>query len=475
MKTRTFIGMAVMLMAFMSITKAHGQEQGEYAYKKMTSQQGDTLLSESPVETTSKLSRMETIYKLSTDIRLCEGDLITGVTFKGYNPGKEKTRHLSVWMRNDYELRMPGDFTSVDEMTKVYEGDCKILHGGTANIPEDILNIKFDTPVAYVNPNHLRLTIMSEGEASSDSVLFLHFKGRFVSSLCATSGDDEDLGEPFYSKQPFAIFTIATPVRYVSGTVSDEDGKGIDGATIKLKSRQWDETNYEGVTDAEGKYQIRIEEGNKTYAPTVTAPGHTSYYDIGEGSPVLDNPIWDFNIYGSVTYPANQQSSIILPVAPDPTAGKYYKLVRREGRKFIFEREQKPQANVPYVLFADYDYRVDLDDMDLSITPGRIDIDSLSLIGSYCTTVNTSYALYIDKSIDTNITPCTAMHAYLSAYYTLLYDDYSLVFDDSVTNAVQSIADVATPNVIYDLQGRRLSAKPQKGLYIQNGRKIVVK
>ena len=189
MKTRTFIGMAVMLMAFMSITKAHGQEQGEYAYKKMTSQQGDTLLSESPVETTSKLSRMETIYKLSTDIRLCEGDLITGVTFKGYNPGKEQTRHLSVWMRNDYELRMPGDFTSVDEMTKVYEGDCKILHGGTANIPEDILNIKFDTPVAYVNPNHLRLTIMSEGEASSDSVLFLHFKGRFVSSLCATSGD----------------------------------------------------------------------------------------------------------------------------------------------------------------------------------------------------------------------------------------------------------------------------------------------
>jgi len=28
---------------------------------------------------------------------------------------------------------------------------------------------------------------------------------------------------------------------------------------------------------------------------------------------------------------------------------------------------------------------------------------------------------------------------------------------------------------IYDLQGRRLSTMPQKGVYIQNGKKIVVK
>ena len=28
---------------------------------------------------------------------------------------------------------------------------------------------------------------------------------------------------------------------------------------------------------------------------------------------------------------------------------------------------------------------------------------------------------------------------------------------------------------IYDLQGRRLSGKPAKGLYIQNGKKVAVK
>ena len=31
------------------------------------------------------------------------------------------------------------------------------------------------------------------------------------------------------------------------------------------------------------------------------------------------------------------------------------------------------------------------------------------------------------------------------------------------------------PSGIYDLQGRRLNGKPSKGVYIENGRKVVTK
>jgi hypothetical protein len=45
------------------------------------------------------------------------------------------------------------------------------------------------------------------------------------------------------------------------------------------------------------------------------------------------------------------------------------------------------------------------------------------------------------------------------------------------TNGMKSVINAKAPmgNDLYDLQGRRLSAQPTKGVYIQNGKKVVVK
>ena len=425
---------ATLLAAVVAVAQKN-EPAGEYAYKEMASRKGDTLQVEPLVVTPSSMSKMEVIYQIQTDLRICEGDLIEGVTFKGYNPGQEQVRHLTVWLKNDNSIGLPNDFFSTDKMTKVFDGDCKILSGGTKDKPEDILHIAFDTPLSYLNGYNLRMVIMSQGVASGDSVLFLQSRGITAASVYATTGQNGQLGEPSRSVMPFAVFTIATPVKYVSGTVTDEDAKGVAGATVKLRGMQWEETIYEGVTDSEGKYRIRIEEGNKTYAPSATAPGHTCFSNVSDFS-VEGNPTKNFTLYGSVTYPANQQSSIILPVAPDATVGRYYRLARREGKKFIFERERSPQANVPYVLFADRDYKVDLSGMDLTITPGRTKADDmLSLVGSYCNG-NNAYANYIDRDLDTHSNTGRAMHAHLYGHYSLLLnDDYELVFVDSDTIA----------------------------------------
>ena len=426
--------MATLLAAVVAVAQEN-EPVGEYAYKEMASRKGDTLQVEPLVVTPSSMSKMEVIYRIQTDLRICEGDLIAGVTFKGYNPGQEQVRHLTVWLMNDNSIGLSNNFFSTDKMTKVFDGDCKILSGGTKDKPEDILHIAFDTSLSYLNGYNLRMVIMSQGVASGDSVLFLQSRGITAASMYATTGQNGQLGEPSRSVMPFAVFTIATPVKYVSGTVTDEDAKGVAGATVKLRGTQWEETIYEGVTDSEGKYRIRIEEGNKMYAPSATAPGHTCFSNVSEFS-VEGNPTKNFTLYGSVTYPANQQSSIILPVAPDATVGRYYRLARREGKKFIFERERSPQANVPYVLFADRDYKVDLSGMDLTITPGRTKADDmLSLVGSYRNGDN-EYANYIDRDLDTHSNTGRAMHAHLYGHYSLLLDDdYELVFVDSDTIA----------------------------------------
>lgn len=469
---KTFILLFLMQVFVLNVIVA--QAQDELVYKTITSRQGDVLQSGSPVSTVSTLSKVETVYKLGNDIRLCEGDLITGVTFKGYNLGEEKTRHLTAWIKLDNELGIIWNFTPTKQMTKVFDGDCKILKGGTEEHLEDILDIVFSTPVAYIRGKNLHLTIMSEGETSSDPVLFLHRQEGIVESLYAIAGENGQLCEPTRSSMPFATFTVATPVKYVNGTVTDEDGKGIDGAAVKLYSGVWGMNVYEGITDSDGKYQIRIEDGNNEYGYIVSAPGHTSYYNTSSPCFVQNNPTMDFTLYGSVTYPANEQSSIILPVAPDPTAGKYYKLVRREGLRFIFEREPSPQANVPYVLFAERDYKVDLADLDLSITPGRIDLDMLSIVGSYSNGIY-DYASYIDRALDDHSTTGTAMHAHLYGHFSLLLDDYELVFSDSETNAIHTASVDSSSANLFDLQGRRLATPPTKGIYIQNGKKIVVK
>ena len=55
----------------------------------------------------------------------------------------------------------------------------------------------------------------------------------------------------------------------------------------------------------------------------------------------------------------------------------------------------------------------------------------------------------------------------------VLYD----VWPEKKATNVKTVNKESTPttNTLYDLHGRRLTAKPTKGIYIQNGKKYVVK
>lgn len=50
----------------------------------------------------------------------------------------------------------------------------------------------------------------------------------------------------------------------------------------------------------------------------------------------------------------------------------------------------------------------------------------------------------------------------------------SLGFDDEEVTAIKNIKVGADDNIYYDLQGRRI-LYPKKGLYIVNGKKVIIK
>ena len=201
----------------------------------------------------------------------------------------------------------------------------------------------------------------------------------------------------------------------------------------------------------------------------------------------------------TVSYTKDQMATIILPTAPDASKGKYYALNRCEEGKIIFTEEREPKARVPYIIVPKEDFTIDLNKLDLeSLLSDTVSVKGAMFIGSYNSAeMNCQDGFYIDI-IDT--TPdCQiigtdhrkAAVGALRAYLVAPWDDpyaqggsrgvtvkREIVLQDN-PNGTESIHNsqfiIHNDDAIYDLQGRKLSGKPAKGLYIQNGVKRVVR
>jgi hypothetical protein len=271
----------------------------------------------------------------------------------------------------------------------------------------------------------------------------------------------------------------------VSGTVTDETGRGIAGAVVTLKPEAYYLPEVSGETNDDGQYRISVEAGNARHFASIKAPGHTLLDDVIPLIPA-DNPVRDFTLYGTMTYRGGERSTIILPFAPDPTVGRYYTLDRLDGKKVIFRRVMEPQANQPYVLFADRDYHVSLEGYDLSaVTPGSINLGWVSFFGIYNNGLVDFASPMTPDILDEKEDWVTddplesmAMHALLLVYWELWYER-ELVFDDTPNDVTgvkkQPRTQHTALNPFYDLQGRRLNGKSAAcGLYIRGGKKVLI-
>ena len=84
------------------------------------------------------------------------------------------------------------------------------------------------------------------------------------------------------------------------------------------------------------------------------------------------------------------------------------------------------------------------------------------------------YILHVNLETEKSPLEC-ANELYESGDFAESVPDFagSIVLDTAIRNVASAIPEVSS--YLYDLQGRRLNAQPTKGIYIRNGKKVVVK
>lgn len=191
-----------------------------------------------------------------------------------------------------------------------------------------------------------------------------------------------------------------------------------------------------------------------------------------------------------ICFTSGHRATIILPITPDAGKGKYYRLDRCEVGKIVFEEEHLPKARVPYIIVPNEDFKIDISTLDCEgLYCDSTNIVGVSFIGTYNKKVfgykDSFYYHILDSTPDCRdevdeylyVGPLRAFleidwrknnHQNLEEMEVVLHEQPSLILEPS-TSLLEA------HSFIYDLQGRRLSGKPAKGLYIQNGKKVAVK
>ena len=215
-----------------------------------------------------------------------------------------------------------------------------------------------------------------------------------------------------------------------------------------------------------------------------------------------------------VYFSENQMATIILPTAPDPELGKYYRLNRRQNNLIVFEEEHAPKAHVPYIILPKKDFVIDLSTLDLEgCYRDSVFADGITFIGSFVSEeVECAANCYIDiidltpdchEDIFCEKKPIIgALRAFLRVD-THWEDPYNaggtrsiakqeklqiVLLDNNDASAINNITQEETINgkptdgAIYDLTGRKVNwqlstgnCQLPKGIYIRNGKRFLVK
>lgn len=426
------------------------------AQQEMILMEPDGFTTDSPIDVTTDYSYNEIPYS-AVGINLY--DYITKLVYKGYNPGKELTRHLKVTL----------SFNPHQEFV-VCEGDYIIPHGGTADACISLLELTFKEPVKANKPT-FNLKIECTGAESDNPVYFESYQRNT-------------------KKLPVATLTYESQQVSVTGVVINQDGNPIANAQLNVYKYYTNTCELEDVTNTDGSYTFIVDAPSDGYQMTVTADGYAGY--------VVSNltDVSSIVLCNRLDFMTNRMATLILPEAPEPSWGRFYRLDRREGNLIYFERENNPKANTPYVIIPDHDFTISLSDYDLTNLPqpGCVPFPDMTdsqplwgFYGSYQSVNITPFAVGSLRVLDStpdcdtgkngNMPRIGAFRAYLQVAGDpgFQYETPKYYFADEPTGISDAVRLNDNNNVVHDLQGRRLMKQPRKGVYIRDGRKIVVK
>ncbi len=206
-----------------------------------------------------------------------------------------------------------------------------------------------------------------------------------------------------------------------------------------------------------------------------------------------------------VSFYKNQMATIVLPTEPDASKGKYYRLAGCKEGEIVFEQELQPRAHVPYIIVPHEDFSIDPAELELAgLTGDTVSVEGVRFIGTYVSEALPSlggdgggfYYDIIDQTPDCSFSLSgeTGMQAVVGALRAYLLVDWRtagwndpyaqggtkspwekmpIVLRDDATSiggCPQMVNGKSSNGKCYDLQGRRISEKPSRGIYIEGGK-----
>ena len=215
------------------------------------------------------------------------GDKIGSLTYQGYNTVGDVTTNVKAFVMNCADTEFgDADYTADADMTKVFDGEYTFKKQGKSTEQVDMLVITFAEPFIY-NGGAIRVKMQSEATAYKN--VYFATDGT-VAKMCYGNRHDSkkvsELTQLAASEWKFPVtnFGVILTPKVLKGKVVDKSNAAIEGVSIELVAIQEPasdgeaarvaDVRYQGVTNAEGVFEIPVIKSELKYLATFSKPGY---------------------------------------------------------------------------------------------------------------------------------------------------------------------------------------------------------
>ena len=201
---------------------------------------------------------------------LTTGATITQIKYIGTPNGTKDINKLSVdvWVAQQSVADFVAGSPDQNAMTHVQLYDNEPVTF-TKDVAHEFIIDLSDNPIVYDGESGIRIFTNINGHGQYQGIAF-DIDTDYPSAYYAH-------GSGAYSEvkgKPVAYLSLAVEPVMLAGTVTTEAGDAVADATVTLVSTDGDDVQYEGTTDAEGRYSIQVIQTTRHYDVTVSAEGY---------------------------------------------------------------------------------------------------------------------------------------------------------------------------------------------------------
>ncbi|MDE6296224.1 MAG: carboxypeptidase-like regulatory domain-containing protein, partial [Muribaculaceae bacterium] len=464
----------------------------------------------------------ETVMLYTPDqLGLENGESISGITFKGFMMKSDfKTDlKLAYALVDNSSISQPsGEYDLSSMNVALDQEDFEWKVEGSTNNPTDLINVNLPSPLVYEEGKALLVYISSKSStgawaSSSD----YGWQATDSKSNCFSRATDGDISTYSWELKylPVLYLSLTSETVEVSGVVYDE-GEAVEGAVVTFVSADGENVQYTSTTDATGAYSVNLIQNTRSYNVTAAANGKEDFLSNQSFDSSVDNLDFDLlnvveidNLTGNTHTPdagalvkLNLQldkgfNTIVLPFdvtademqqlfGDDAVVAEFSHSTLAEGSdelKLIFEQTTSMEAGKPYLIHL-------VESPEPVIYRGKEVVEHLN--HSVDKNANANFhATYEARTLAADevllskdnfvsgrmrqVVTASPYSAYVKITNPAVKSVSFTVDGDIVTGIEEVITDGFGENdVIYNLQGVGVK-NPEKGIYIVNGKKIVVK